>query len=341
MVGRPSIVREGETRQGLRTVDRRGASPQTGAVSPPAHPDASLHRPLLGIVLRVAAMVCMALMFALVKWCGRRGAPVFEIIFFRNAFAFAPLGLYIWRTTGFGVLRTQRPFGHLSRSVVGLAGMVCGFSAVQHLPLSEATALQFASPLFMTALSALLLHEPVGRHRWGAVILGFVGVMIMARPVPGQMNLVGVTFGLLGALGVAGAMVAIRQIVDTERGPTIVFYFTLAGTVLGLVGSLLFGWTVPDAGTLGLLILAGLVGGIGQLLLTEALRAAPIGVVAPFDYTQLVWASLLGLVIWGELPRPSTLAGAAIVAASGIYILHRELRSFRGVSTSRAAAEQA
>lgn len=297
------------------------------SASVPSH--APVSRPVLGIALRVASMACMALMYALVKACGERGVPVFEIVFFRNAFAFLPLGLYIFRTTGIEVLRTRRPFGHLMRSVVGLTGMVCGFSAVQHLPLTEATALQFASPLFMTAMSAVLLAEPVGRHRWAAVIVGFIGVMIMARPIPGQMNVVGVAFGLASAVGVAGAMVAIRQIADTERGPTIVFYFTLAGMVLGLAGSLLFGWVVPDARTLGLLVLAGVVGGVGQLLLTEALRAAPIGVVAPFDYTQLVWAALLGLLIWGELPHPATVVGSLIVAGSGVYILHRELRRFR------------
>lgn len=297
------------------------------SASAPSHPPAS--RPVLGIVLRVASMACMAAMYALVKMCGDRGVPVFEIIFFRNAFAFLPLGLYNWRTTGFEVLRTRRPIGHLMRSVVGLTGMLCGFSAVQHLPLTEATALQFASPLFMTAMSAVLLSEPVGRHRWAAVIVGFIGVMIMARPIPGQMNVVGVTYGLLSAVGVAGAMVAIRQIADTERGPTIVFYFTLAGTVLGLVGSWIGGWVIPNGATLALLIAAGVVGGIGQLLLTEALRAAPVGVVAPFDYTQLVWAALLGLLIWGELPHPATIVGSLIVAGSGVYILHRELRRFR------------
>jgi drug/metabolite transporter (DMT)-like permease len=281
-----------------------------------------------GIAFRVAAMACMACLSALVKWTGSRGIPVFEIILFRNLFAFVPLGLYIWRTTGFEVLRTKRPFGHLARSAVGLTGMVCGFSAVQHLPLTEATALQFTSPLFMTALSALLLSEKVGRHRWAAVFVGFIGVLIMARPLPGQMNVPGVTLGVLSALGAAGAMVAIRQISDTERGPTIVFYVTLGGALLGLVGSA-FHWVTPDPQTLGLLILAGLIGGVGQLFLTEALRQAPIGVIAPFDYTQLIWATGLGLVIWGELPHPLTLVGAVIVAASGVYILHRELRRFR------------
>jgi drug/metabolite transporter (DMT)-like permease len=283
----------------------------------------------LGIAYRVLAMACMACLSALVKWTGSRGIPVFEIIFFRNAFAFVPLGLYIWRTTGFEVLKTKRPVGHLVRSAVGLTGMVCGFSAVQYLPLTEATALQFASPLFMTALSALILAEPVGRHRWGAVIVGFVGVLIMARPQPGHFNLPGVSFGLMSALGAAGAMVAIRQIAATERGPTIVFYFTLGGTVLGLVGSTLVGWTAPDPMTLALLVVAGLIGGVGQLFLTEALRVAPVGVVAPFDYTQLVWAAVIGLLVWGELPRFTTLVGAVIVAASGVYILHREMRRFR------------
>jgi drug/metabolite transporter (DMT)-like permease len=282
----------------------------------------------LGVAYRVMAMACMACLSALVKWTGSRGIPVFEIIFFRNAFAFVPLGLYIWRTTGFEVLKTRRPVGHFVRSAVGLTGMVCGFSAVQYLPLTEATALQFASPLFMTALSAMILAEPVGKHRWGAVVVGFVGVLIMARPQPGHFNVPGVTFGLLSALGAAGAMVAIRQIAATERGPTIVFYFTLGGTVLGLVGSA-FHWVTPDPATLGLLVVAGLIGGVGQLFLTEALRVAPVGVVAPFDYTQLVWAAVIGLLVWGELPRVTTLVGAVIVAASGVYILHREMRRFR------------
>ena len=123
-------------------------------------------------------------------------------------------------------------------------------------------------------------------------------------------------------------MIAIRQIAGTERGATIVFYFTLAGMALGLA-SLPFGWVIPDLATLGLLILAGLIGGVGQLLLTEALRRAPVAVVAPFDYTQLVWASLLGFFVWGETPQTLTLVGAIVVAASGVYILLRETRRFR------------
>jgi drug/metabolite transporter (DMT)-like permease len=294
-----------------------------------------MERAALGIAYRVAAMACMACLSALVKWTGGRGIPVFEIVFFRNAFAFVPLGLYIWRTTGPSVLKTRRPLGHMTRSGIGLASMVCGFSAVQHLPLTDATAFQFASPLFMTALSAMILAEPVGRHRWGAVLVGFVGVLIMCRPQPGHMNGVGVSLALAGALGAAGAMVAIRQISSTEKGATIVFYFTLGGTVLGLVGSL-FHWVTPDPQTLGFLVLAGLIGGVGQLLLTQALTVAPVGVVAPFDYTQLVWATGLGYLVWGELPRGTTIIGALVVAASGVYILHREIRRFRALRAEPA-----
>ncbi|HLZ73396.1 DMT family transporter [Phenylobacterium sp.] len=292
----------------------------------PTH--AAHHRNGLGIAYRMAAMVCVALLSAAVKWSGHRGVPVFEMVFFRNAFAFVPILAYIARTTGFSVLKTKLPLGHLHRSVVGLIGMTCSFSALQHLALTEATAFTFCAPLFMTALSALMLREPVGWHRWGAVVVGFVGVLIMVRPEPGHMNVAGVGFGLTAALGSALAMVQIRQIAVTEKGPTIVFYFTLAGTVLGGAVSL-FNWVTPDPMTLVVLIAGGLVGGVGQLFLTEAIRVAPVGVVAPFDYSQLIWATGLGYLVWGELPHAATLAGALVVAASGIYILHRELVRFR------------
>lgn len=303
------------------------AAPSTPTPAAPA-PHAMVQSNGLGIVLRVCAMFCMAGLSALVKWCSGRGVPVLEIIFFRNAFAFIPVLIYVGRTTGFSVLKTSRPGGHLARSVVGLTGMVCGFSAVGLLPLTQSTALTFSSPLFMTALSALILKEHVGRHRWAAVAIGFVGVLIMVHPDPSHFAGLGVILALVGAVAAAGAMIAIREIGRTEPGPTIVFYFTLAGMMLGLA-SLPFGWVIPDLATLGLLIAGGLIGGVGQLLLTEALRRAPVAVVAPFDYTQLVWASLLGFFVWGETPQTLTLIGALVVASSGVYILFRETRRFR------------
>lgn len=297
----------------------------------PAEPSAhaAVQRNGTGIALRVAAMACVAVLSALVKACAERGAPVLEIVFFRNAFAFIPVLLYTWKTTGFGVLKTNRLGGHAMRATVGLVGMVCGFTAVSMLPLTEATALAFASPLFMTAFSALILKEMVGPHRWGAVVVGFLGVLIMVRPDPTNMANMGALFGLLGAVGAAGAMITIREISRTEPGPTIVFYFTLAAMLFGLASLPFGGWTIPDMTTLLMLIATGLVGGMGQLLLTEALRRAPVAVVAPFDYTQLVWACIIGYVFWDEIPRSATVVGALVVAASGVYILFRETRRFR------------
>lgn len=282
----------------------------------------------LGIIFRVAAMCCMAGLGAIVKWTSEKGVPVLEIVFFRNAFAFVPVLLYISQTSGLGVLKTRRPMGHLVRSTIGLSGMVFGFSAVSLLPLTQSTALSFSTPLFMTALSALILREYVGPHRWAAVAVGFVGVMIMIHPDPAHFAGIGVVFALIAALSAAGAQIAIREIGRTEPGPTIVFYFTLAGTVLGMA-SLPFGWVVPDLPTLGLLILGGLLGGVGQLFLTEALRRANVAVVAPFDYTQMVWATLFGFFIWHEVPKVFTWVGALVVAGSGVYILWRETRRFR------------
>ena len=294
------------------------SSPVTATSRPVAQ------NPALGILLRVLAMALMAVLAAIVKACAERGVPVLEIIFFRNAFAFVPVLLYVWRTTGLGVLRTRRPGAHLTRSAVGLTGMICGFTAVSLLPLTQSTAISFSAPLFMTALSALILKEPVGMHRWLAVAVGFVGVLIMVHPDPRQFVGVGVLFAIAAAVGSAGAMIAIREISRTEPGPTIVFYFTLAGAVVGLA-SLPFGWVMPSPAVLALLVAAGLIGGTGQLLLTEAIRRAPVAVVAPFDYTQLVWAGLIGFLVWDETPALLTLAGAMVVAASSTYILWREI----------------
>ncbi|HYD44633.1 MAG TPA: DMT family transporter [Phenylobacterium sp.] len=292
---------------------------------PAPHPPS---QPGLGIAFRVIATGCFATLAAIVKWAGDQGVPVLETIFFRNAFAFVPVLIYMGRTTGFGVLKTSRPLSHLARSGSGLVGMTCGFTALTLLPLTDATALAFASPLFMTALSVVLLGERVGPHRWGAVAVGFVGVLIMVRPTGEGVSLTGVAFALTGALGAAFAMIAIRRISRTEPGPAIVFYFTLAGTLLGLA-SLPFGWVIPNLLTLGVLIAGGLVGGVGQLFLTESFRRAPVAVVAPFEYTQLVWAAAIGFVIWAEVPSGYTLLGAAVVAASGLYILYRETRRLR------------
>ena len=267
----------------------------------------------------------MCAMNVLVKVAAEQSAPTFEIMFFRNFFAFIPILAYLGSTRGFAALRTQRPMGHLVRATVGISGMFCGFAALGVLPLSQFTAITFAAPLFITALSAPVLGERVGMHRWAAVIVGFAGVLVMVHPSTAGAVGVGSFLALGQALGTAGAMLAIRQLGASEPGPTIVFYFTLAAVVVGGVG-MLFVWVAPSPVLLLTLVGCGLAGGIGQLLLTQAFKIAPAAVVAPFDYASLIVMGSVGYLFWSEVPTLSVLMGALLVAASGLYILLRETR---------------
>jgi drug/metabolite transporter (DMT)-like permease len=279
-----------------------------------------------GIAFRLAAVVAMAAMNALVKVAAQKGAPTFEIMFFRNFFAFIPILAYLGATRGFASLRTQRPMGHLVRATVGISGMFCGFAALGVLPLSQFTAITFAAPLFITALSAPILGEKVGMHRWAAVIIGFAGVLVMVHPDTAGVVGAGSFLALGQALGTAGAMLAIRQLGASEPGPTIVFYFTLAAVVVGAVG-MPFGCVTPSPALLLTLVCCGLAGGVGQLLLTQAFSIAPAAVVAPFDYASLIVMGVIGYLFWNEIPSPTVLLGAVLVAASGLYILLRETRT--------------
>ena len=270
----------------------------------------------------------MGTMSALVKLAAEKGAHTFEIVFFRNFFAFFPIMAYILATRGVSVLRTSRPFGHVVRAAIGIGGMMCGFAALPLMPLSEFTAITFAAPLFITALSAPVLKEKVGPYQWAAVAVGFLGVLVMVRPDPVHLVSLGALLALGQALGTAGAMLAIRQLGATEPGPTIVFYFTLAAATVGGVLTP-FVWTQPTTELLVLLVLTGLAGGIGQLLLTQAFKIAPAAVIAPFDYATLIWTGLIGYLVWMETPSATTILGGLIVAASGLYIFWRETRKVR------------
>jgi len=175
-------------------------------------------------------------------------------------------------------------------------------------------------------LSAILLRETVAKHRWAVLAFGFVGVLIMVAPDLSMLNLRGTVLGLCGALGAAGAMIAIRTIGRTERSSTIVFYFTILGLAVGGI-SLLFNWRPLSQETLFALAVTGLLGGVGQLLLTGAIRRAPIGVVAPFEYAQLIWAAVISFIVWQVPPSVTALLGSALIAACGGYILMRESRT--------------
>lgn len=293
-------------------------------------------RILCGIALRLGSVAAFSVMNVLIKLCEAHGAKLFEILFFRQSFALPPVILWIAAGPGLASIRTRRFGAHLSRTALGLTSMCFVFSTILLLPLAEATTLQFTLPIFATILGALILREPTGVHRWSAVALGFVGVLIVTQPGSGQMASLGVITGLMGALLSASVSILLRQISKTESAPTIVFWFSLLSVPPLAIGFALTATAHPLESWL-LMIGVGLVGGIAQMLMTAALSAAPVSVVVPMDYSGLVWAALFGWAIFGTVPSWSTWVGAPVIIASGLYIVWREHR-LRREKTERALA---
>ncbi len=290
----------------------------------------SAHQPigdrvLAGLALRALSVLLFAILSAMVKIAGERHANLYEILFFRQTFAL-PL-ILVWIACGPGLrsVATKRIWAHVSRASIGLCGMVTSFAAVQLLPLAEATTLQFTVPIFATITAALMLREPTGWHRWGAVLVGFAGVLIIARPGTGHFPLFGAALGLTSALLVAVIVILLRTIGRTESASTTVFWFS-ALSVPPLGTLFLFHVHGHDAFTWALLVAIGLIGGAGQLAMTASFRFAPVSAVVSMDYTALIWATLFGWLLFLTIPGASTWIGAAIIIASGLYIARREHR---------------
>jgi drug/metabolite transporter (DMT)-like permease len=226
---------------------------------------------------------------------------------------------------GFASLRTKRVKAHAIRMAIGVVAMLLNFLMVTLLPLAEATAIGFSVPIFATLLAAVVLREPTGRWRWGAVIVGFLGVVVIIRPGSGHISTYGGLVALGAVLSTACATIAIRHLGATEAVATTVFWFGLTSLVpLGL--AMPFVAHGHDAATFATIAALSLAGGIAQLALTGALRMAPVSLVMPMDYSALLWASLLGLLLFGQAPSHWTWLGAPIVVAAGLVILWREQR---------------
>jgi drug/metabolite transporter (DMT)-like permease len=314
---------------------------QRSAMSPPATPHAPpQYRPGLAILCRCAATVLFTIMWALAKLASERGANTVEILFYRGLFA-APV-VILWTMIGPGLqaVKTRRPGVHLQRTVIGMVSMFFTFYAITLLPLAEASTLSFTAPIFSTLLSTLLLGERVGIYRIAATLLGFLGVVIVMLPgfSGHHLPLEGLVVGVISAVGIACVTVTIRQISDTESATAIVFWFTLGTLATTMVLMPWFGqwhhWQV-----IALLGGTGAIGAVAQLLMTAALRFAPVAVVVPFDYTQLIWATLAGFLLWGTMPHLSTWLGSALIIAAGMVTIYREHRHriFRAATPPAAA----
>jgi drug/metabolite transporter (DMT)-like permease len=279
-------------------------------------------RGIASMLLAVAIFSCMD---GLIKWLSAT-YPTIEIVFFRSAFAFLPL-LPALVKGGRAALRTRRPFVQAGRAAIGLVSMAAFFYCFRQMPLADVFGIAFSAPIFVTAFSVPLLGERVGIRRWSAVVVGFLGVLVMVRPDSGlfaSASWIALFATVLYALG----QIFVRDLTRTETTTCIVFYVTLTTTLVSAT-AMPFVWVMPGPRDAALLAAVGILGGLAQLAFTRAFRLAPAAVVSPFDYTGLLYAGVIGYSVWGDVPTLTFLVGAAIVMASGLYILHRETRLAR------------
>jgi drug/metabolite transporter (DMT)-like permease len=300
---------------------------------------------LKGVGLKIASAFAFALMSTVVK-VEAAAFPIAQIVFFRSLFAMALLVVWLAARGEFpAALHTRRPGGHLVRSLIGSGGMFSSFLSVALLPLADSTALSYAAPLMTVALAALFLGEAVRVYRWAAVAAGLVGVVVMLSDHLGEGGAgssLGVAAALTGAVCAAAATIQTRRLVTTEQTGAIVFYFSLTTTLMGALALTLAAWwpadwplaaafasqrwAAPDFGGFLWLALTGILGGFGQIFMTQSYRYADASIIACFDYSSMIFAATLSLIVFDVAPSPRILLGAAIVAAAGLFVIWRERR---------------
>jgi drug/metabolite transporter (DMT)-like permease len=298
------------------------------------------------IALKIVSALIFAVMSGLVRYLGT-AYPIGQVVFFRSAFAILPVVvIYAARGELEAAIRMGRPFGHIGRGLTAVGAMFCNFSALARLPVVDATAISFAAPLITVAMAALWLKERVRVYRWSAVTIGFLGVLVMLVPhfdaagsLPASASeAIGAVLGLGGAFFNAGSVIQTRHLTKSETTSSIVLYFSLICTLAGLATAP-FGWITPNGPELAALIGIGICGGVAHIVLTESYRFAPASLVAPFDYTAMLWALMVGYLAFGELPTSLGFLGAAIIVGAGLFVIWRErqlgkIRALRVQDTS-------
>ena len=288
-----------------------------------ADTDPRPHRPMLAIGLRLIAVICLSVMFVGGRIAANHGVNIVETVFYRQLIAMPVVFVAVLMTSGASSLRPHRIGVHASRMVAGIIGMGLNFLSYILLPPAEAAAIGFTMPIFGTILSALVLREATGIHRWSAVLLGFAGVMVMIRPDAGHFPMHGVLVAIAAAILTAITSLILRELGRTNPPGVTVFWFTVLS--MGPLGILMpFFAQSHDGFTWGLLVLIGTIGGLAQLCMTAALRFGPVATVLPMDYSAIIWTTLLGAAIGEGWPMATTWIGAALIIASGLYIAWRE-----------------
>lgn len=282
-----------------------------------------------GIALMIAGIFVVSVMDALIKWL-TASYPSIQIVMLRSLFGLIPLMAIVYFWGGIAALRTSQPGIQLLRAGFGAGAMVGFFHALSVLGLAETVTLAFSSPLFVTLLSMPVLGERVGLRRLSATIAGFIGVVIVVRPGT-EIFKFDALIPIAASFCFAMTMVLARRLSSTDTSVSMTFYTTLAGLAVGVAGTfwvagISSGWTTPLPADWWLFLLLGLLGGVGQFLVTSSFRYGEATVVAPFEYTALIWAALFGLAFWNEVPDGMTLFGGTIVIGAGLYIGFRETR---------------
>lgn len=286
-------------------------------------------QPLRGIAFKIASVCVFVAMASLIKATSEH-VPPGQAVFFRSFFAIPVILVWLAaRQELSSGLKTDNPMGHLWRGLVGTTAMGLGFAGLGLLPFPEVTAIGYAAPLLVVIFAAMFLNETVRLFRLTSVIVGMIGVMIVLSPrlsIGADLN-AGETLGAVVVLGsaifAALAQVFVRKLVRTEGTAAIVFWFSVTATILSLL-TIFWGWVVPSPREAALLILAGLLGGVGQILLTTSYRHADASLIAPFEYTSMLLALGVGYFVFDEVPTVTMILGAAIIIVAGVAIILRE-----------------
>ena len=286
-------------------------------------------QPLRGIMFKVMAVCLFMFMASFIKAASVE-VPPGQAVFFRSFFALPViLGWLAMRGELRSGWKTPNPVGHFWRGLLGTSAMGLGFTGLGLLPLPEVTAIGYAAPLLVVVFASMFLNEKVGVYRLSAVLLGMIGVLIVLSPrlSIGAGLSTGETLGavvvLMGAVFAALAQVFVRKLVQTEGTAAIVFWFSITSAVLALC-TLPWGWAMPSVGVAAMPIMAGLLGGLGQIFLTSSYRYADASLVAPFDYASMILALIIGYFVFDEVPTGTMLLGAGIIILAGVLIIWRE-----------------
>ena len=292
-----------------------------------------------GILLILCAFSILTFMSAFVKAAGET-VPTGQVVFFRAALSLPVIAAWLWaRGEVAAGLHVENWRGHAVRGLIGTTSMGMGFASITLLPLAEVQAIRFATPIFLVVFAAVFLGERFRLVRLAAVLIGLAGVMVIVSPRLGVGSwggpaAIGAALALASAALAAGAQTIIKAMSTTERPEAIAFYFLTTAAVCSLVTAP-FGWVWPTPFAWLMLVLCGLFGGVGQLLLTTSYRYADASTLAPFSYVSMLWAVAIGLVFFGEVPTWVTLAGAALIIASGVLIVWRERQLSRQETARR------